>query len=143
MDEKARLIQQWLTKACNDLRSARRLYSDAPPLLDTAAYHCQQAAEKALKAYLALHDVTFRKTHLLVPLLVDCEQLDPAFVELAEATEILTPFATAFRYPGDVGDPDLADVVDAIDLAQTVLVFVLTRMPDALSDDDPSSRGRL
>lgn len=137
MDEKAELIQQWLTKACNDLRSARRLYSDRPPLLDTAAYHCQQAAEKA---YLALHDVPFRKPHLLVPLLADCEQLDPAFMELAEATEVLTPFATAFRYPGDVSDPDPADVVEAIELAQIVLVFVLTRMPGVLNDD-PSTPG--
>jgi HEPN domain-containing protein len=143
MDEKARLIQQWLTKACHDLRSARRLYSDTPPLLDTAAYHCQQAAEKALKAYLALQDVPFRKTHLLVPLLADCEQLDPAFGALAEATEALTPFATTFRYPGDVGDPDPADVVEAIELAEAVLVFVLTRMPDALNDDDPPMRGEL
>lgn len=140
MDEKAQLIQQWLTKACTDLRSARRLYSDKPPLLDTAAYHCQQAAEKALKAYLALHDVPFRKTHLLVPLLVDCEHLDPAFVELAEATEVLTPFATAFRYPGDVIEPDPADVAEAIELAQILLVFVLTRMPDMLNDD-PSTPG--
>ncbi len=135
MDEKARLIQQWLAKACNDLRSARRLYSDTPPLLDTAAYHCQQAAEKALKAYLVLHEVPFRKTHLLVSLLVDCEQLDPAFIDLADATEVLTPFATAFRYPGDVCDPDPADVVEAIELAETVLVFVLNRMPDVPNDD--------
>lgn len=140
MDEKAQLIQQWITKACNDLRSARRLYSDNPPLLDTAAYHCQQAAEKALKAYLALHDVPFRKTHLLVPLLVDCEQLDPAFAELAEATEVLTPFATAFRYPGDVSEPDPADVAEAIELAQIVLVFVRARMSDVLNDH-PSTRG--
>jgi HEPN domain-containing protein len=140
MDEKGQLIRQWLTKACNDLRSARRLYSDRPPLLDTAAYHCQQAAEKALKAYLTLHDVPFRKTHLLVPLLVDCEQVDPAFAELAEATEVLTPFATAFRYPGDVSEPDPADVAEAIAFAEIVLVFVLTRMPDTMNDD-PSARG--
>jgi HEPN domain-containing protein len=139
MDEKTRLVQQWLIKARNDLRSARRLYSDTPPLLDTAAYHCQQTAEKALKAFLTLHDVPFRKTHLLIPLLTDCEQVDPTFAELADATEVLTPFATAFRYPGDRLDPDSADVVEAIELAQTVLVFVQTRMPDMLNDD-PSMR---
>lgn len=51
MDEaKAHEIRQWLFKARNDLRSAVRLFTDDPPILDTAAYHCQQAAEKALKA---------------------------------------------------------------------------------------------
>jgi len=136
MDEdKARTVHQWLVKAHHDLRSARRLYTDFPPLLDTAAYHCQQTAEKALKAYLSLHDIPFRKTHLLVPLLSDCAELDPGFGVLAEATEVLTPFATAFRYPGDVLNPDPADVTEAIDLAETVFAFVLSRMPDTLIDD--------
>lgn len=68
--------------------------------------------------------------HELVSLLVDCEQLDPAFSVLAEATEVLTPFATAFHYPGDGLDPEPADVAEAIKLAETVLAFVLTRIPE-------------
>ena len=54
-------ICQWLIKSRHDLRSSQRLFSDRPPLLDTAAYHCQQAAEKALKAFLALHDIPVPK----------------------------------------------------------------------------------
>jgi len=46
-------------KAQHDLRSARRLFSDEPPILDTVAFHCQQAAEKGLKAFLTLHDTPF------------------------------------------------------------------------------------
>jgi HEPN domain-containing protein len=130
MDEdKRHLVQSWLIKADHDLRSARRLYTDRPPLLDTAAYHCQQAAEKALKAYLALHDIPIRKTHLLLPLLAECERLDSAFEVLAEAAEALTPFATAFRYPGDVLDPEPADVEEAILFAEAVVDFVMTRVP--------------
>ena len=46
-------VRQWLHKADHDLRSAVLLMSgDEEPLLDTAVYHCQQAAEKVLKAYL-------------------------------------------------------------------------------------------
>jgi HEPN domain-containing protein len=33
------------------------------PYLDTAVYHCQQAVEKALKAFLTYHDTEFEKTH--------------------------------------------------------------------------------
>ena len=66
MDEsKRREIRQWIVKAGRDLRSARRLFSDTPPLLDTAAYHCQQAAEKALKAPLAMQDPPYQEKHLL------------------------------------------------------------------------------
>ena len=78
-DSKRRVVASWMAKADRDLRSARRLYSDRPPLLDTAAYHCQQAAEKALKAFLSLHDVPFQRTHLLSPLVLQCMQRDPEF----------------------------------------------------------------
>lgn len=83
MDEpKLREVRQWIAKAGRDLRSAKRLFSDTPPLLDTAAYHCQQAAEKALKAFLAMHDIPFQKTHLLAPLVLQCMQPDPGFRSL-------------------------------------------------------------
>jgi len=41
--------RDWLVKAENDLASAKLLASAAPPLRDTAVYHCQQAGEKALR----------------------------------------------------------------------------------------------
>ena len=42
-----------MEKARRDLASAIRLLDGEPPYLDTAVYHCQQAAEKALKGFLA------------------------------------------------------------------------------------------
>ena len=130
MDDAKRLaIAQWMAKAARDLRSACRLYSDTPPLLDTAAYHCQPAAEKVLKAFLTLHEIPFQKTHLLAPLVLQCMSRDPDFQALQEAAEILTPFATAFRYPGDAAEPDPQDVVEAIELAQGFVDFVSARLP--------------
>lgn len=60
-DPKIELVQSWLTKARNDLGSARRLTSDPEPYLDIAIYHCHQAAEKALKGFLVYHDIEFEK----------------------------------------------------------------------------------
>jgi len=57
-DAKTQLVQSWLTKAQHDLASARVLSTAHPPLLDTAIYHCQQAAEKASNSHfgkLAVH----------------------------------------------------------------------------------------
>ncbi len=54
MDEPTKQeVQQWLIKADHDLRSAQRLMASDrdDPILDTAVYHCQQTAEKALKAF--------------------------------------------------------------------------------------------
>ena len=52
-DTKREWVRSWLTKAHSDLRSACALMALAEPATDTAIYHCQQAAEKSLKGYLA------------------------------------------------------------------------------------------
>jgi hypothetical protein len=42
-----------LQKASHDLETAERALYAGHPITDTAAYHCHQAVEKALKAFLA------------------------------------------------------------------------------------------
>lgn len=107
MDEaKIHEIRQWLIKADHDLGSARRLLAGDEPFLDTAVYHCQQAAEKGLKAYLTLKDTSFQKVHDLSVLIEQCMELDRTFAQISDISEILSPYATAFRYPGDVLEPD-------------------------------------
>jgi len=111
-------VQQWMFKADHDLQSALKLKTPDSngPLLDTAVYHCQQTAEKALKAYLTANEVSFPKIHLLLPLLELCVDIDPSFSNLADAAEILTPFATEFRYPGDILEPSPSDTDEAYKL---------------------------
>lgn len=137
-EEKVWAVQQLLIKAGNDPLSAQRLFTANPPLLDTAAYHCQQTAEKALKGYLTLHEAPFRKHHLLAPLLAECQAYDPGFGALAEVGEALTPFATNFRYPGDLLEPEDAAVAEAMQLAAAVFSFVLDRMPEEVSRGVPT-----
>jgi HEPN domain-containing protein len=55
-DAKREMVQAWLLKARHDLLSARKLSEEPDPILDTAVYHCQRAAEKALKALLIYYD---------------------------------------------------------------------------------------
>jgi HEPN domain-containing protein len=45
--------QEWLDKVSLDLRGARIDLDAVPPLLEDALFHCQQAVEKSLKAFLA------------------------------------------------------------------------------------------
>ncbi|MBK8120827.1 MAG: HEPN domain-containing protein [Sulfuritalea sp.] len=50
MDEATRYeVEAWLAIARRDLDSAKRLLAGDPPYRDTAAYHGQQSAEKAIK----------------------------------------------------------------------------------------------
>jgi HEPN domain-containing protein len=54
-------IKEWLQKARNDLLSARILMQHDPPVLDTASFHCQQAVEKVLKAFLVWKAMPFEQ----------------------------------------------------------------------------------
>ncbi|MBI3537237.1 MAG: HEPN domain-containing protein [Chloroflexi bacterium] len=102
MDEsKAELVRSWLTKAKHDLGSAEQLANASEPYLDVAIYHCQQAAEKSLKAFLVYQDIEFEKIHNLASIINLCVEVDKYFETLADAAANLTPFATAYRYPDE------------------------------------------
>lgn len=134
MDEaKRNEIHQWLIKSQHDLGSARRLMEGEEPYLDTAVYHCQQAAEKAIKAYLTYQDIIFERTHNLVALLAFCTPSEPDFDQWEEAAEMLTPYATEFRYPGDILNPEMEEVEQALTSAEAFVNFVIQSMPDEVN----------
>ena len=124
-------IRQWLIKSQRDLGSARRLMEGAEPYLDTAVYHCQQAAEKAIKGYLTYRDLACEKTHNLVALSALCTPLEPGFVQWEEVAAMLTPYATEFRYPGDVLEPERGEAEQALAAAEAFVNFVIQLLPDA------------
>ena len=93
-------------------------------------YHCQQSAEKALKAYLTYREVVFQKTHNLSVLLQGCLVFEPDFEILRVSAETLTPFATEFRYPGDVIEPSQDEAAEALEMADLILNFVVQLLPD-------------
>ena len=130
-DTQREWIRSWMLKAHSDLRSAEALAALATPATDTALYHCQQAAEKALKGYLAFRNQPLERTHDLEHLLELATRLDPAFAGLEAAAEFLNPYATAFRYPGllEMPFPALAEATAAIQQAQTICRFVLEQLP--------------
>jgi hypothetical protein len=55
--------RSWLERAGKDLRAAQHALTASPALLEDALFHCQQAVEKTLKAFLTWHGRPFRKTH--------------------------------------------------------------------------------
>ncbi len=119
----------WLGRAWADLDSAAILLGAARPHPDTALFHCQQAVEKAWKAFLFWHDVPFRKTHDLRELEEACSVLDSSLQPLAEQAEDLTQFAWLLRYPGEPEEPAREEATAALALAQAVYNAVLARLP--------------
>jgi HEPN domain-containing protein len=56
-------IKQWLTKANEDLLVVEKLTEFEVIANASVCFHCQQAAEKFLKAFLISNGVEIRKTH--------------------------------------------------------------------------------
>ncbi|MBI3072792.1 MAG: HEPN domain-containing protein [Deltaproteobacteria bacterium] len=119
----------WLAKASEDLRAAQLLANAATPLLDNAAFHAQQAVEKAMKGYLVWHDVVFRRTHDLTEVGQQCAGVDASLEPLCKRAERLSVFAWSSRYPGDPSEPDADEVRETLAVAQEVLDEVLLRLP--------------
>ena len=103
-----------------------------PPLLGEAAYHCQQAAEKALKGFLSWNDIPFGKTHDLAAIGGLCVTRDTSLEPLCVRADRLSVFAWAFRYPGDPEEPTRAEGDEALPLAREVLEAMLSRLPAEL-----------
>ena len=131
MDEATReVVRGWLTKAAHDLASARKLAADPDPYLDTAIYHCQQAAEKAVKAWLTFQGIRFARTHDVRELIAQCAETDPRFTAWLEAGQMLTPYATAYRYPDEQLMPDRAEFDEALAHAEKFCDFVRSVLPN-------------
>lgn len=130
MDEPKRdHVSRWLRKSQHDLESARRLAEGDDPLLDTAVYHCQQAAEKAVKAFLVLHDVRVPKTHNLVDLIGEASAFTSDYAAVSKTAKRLTQYATLFRYPDVSLDPTQAEYEQAYHDASQFVAITLALIP--------------
>ena len=93
-------LRAWMGKARNDLRGIAVDLAAEPPLLEDALFHCQQVAEKSLKAFPTFHNQVLSKTHDLQRLGYQCARLDPTLQELTDRLGTLTKYAWMYRLPG-------------------------------------------
>jgi HEPN domain-containing protein len=132
MNEKTQEIQLWLHKSQEDLAVAQLLINQEREYLSIAVYHCQQSLEKGLKGYLTYQDVPFQKTHDLTILNRSCMEFDARFRTLIDASAILTPYATRFRYPSEESEPDDAEAHAALKLTSEALTLIQQVLSEAL-----------
>ena len=131
-EEAARMMAgEWLEKADADLRACDELLS-AAALSEIAAFHAQQAAEKALKAFLVWNQVEFPKTHDIKRLLALCRSVDPGLAESVDDASQLTPYGVEYRYPGDYPAVPAATAKESVDLARRARDAVAERLGDEL-----------
>lgn len=93
--------QRWLEKANDDLHWAKASLKEE--VLHGVCFSSQQAAEKALKAFLLDNGKQLRKIHDLSALLEECIETDSGFEQLIDQAATLSGYYVEARYP-DIGD---------------------------------------
>ena len=92
-------VLDWLQKADDDLDSAVLLNDAVRKHIEIICYHCAQAVEKYLKAFIVYNGIIPKKTHDLLYLRDLCEQFDNNFKELLAECTYLNKFSNDIRYP--------------------------------------------
>jgi len=125
MASKEEILQQWLDKGNEELRSAEYLSTMQYPTPDeTICYLCQQAAEKYLKGFIFSKDIEPDKTHDLKDLLAICEKFNAEFSVLSSKAYILTRYAILPRYPNELNITN-EDMKIALSDAKSIQEFVI------------------
>ena len=97
-----RATREWVKKAEEDHLAALDLARRRRVLLhNSVCFHCEQCAEKYLKARMEEAGLRIPKTHDLEVLLNALLPAEPLWASLRSALQDLTDFAVDFRYPGN------------------------------------------
>jgi predicted nucleotidyltransferase/HEPN domain-containing protein len=114
--------QRRIAIADQDLRAVAICLQAEPPAMETAAYHCQQSAEKLLKALLVAAARPTRKTHDLDELANEVAEVHPDLSLLADRCRFMTRWRFVYRYPTDPsGVPPPPPTETEIRRAQAIL----------------------
>ena len=131
-----------LARARADIEISRILLSDEgnpthdEMITDQAAYHAQQAIEKALKYQTEMLGMEYRKVHNLVGLIPPLEKNGfTVSEELKSKAYIISDWEASSRYNDDFSAVR-ADIEDAIRLYEELEKQILNRLNDNKDEDE-------
>jgi len=126
---------RWLRQAKQDLDDAQ--YGRDGGRFHLTCFLAQQSAEKALKAYLYARGQALVLGHSVARLCQDAAELDVDFADLKKRAAPLDKYYIPTRYPNGLPDGipaeafDIVDAERALELAESVIAFVETRLEKA------------
>jgi HEPN domain-containing protein len=123
-------IKQWLFKANEDLLVIEKLTEFEIIATSSVCFHCQQAVEKFLKAFLIANGIDIKKTHNIEFLLSECSDIDKDFTNIDPKE--LSDFGVDVRYPGDMYIPDEKETLEYKNLAFEIKDFVENKIDEIL-----------
>jgi HEPN domain-containing protein len=92
-------VKEWIQIADDDFYSAQVLSEADRKPYEIICYHCAQAIEKYLKAYLSYNDIIPQKTHNLLFLHELCIEKENNFEIIRTECSLLNRFTNEIRYP--------------------------------------------
>jgi HEPN domain-containing protein len=115
--------QMLLRKALADEALVKTVVQNNDVSSELVGYHCQQAVEKLLKAWLSNLGINYPKTHNLQALLELLEQGGQKLPEQMADIDRLTPYATIYRYE-ELPLEDWFDRAEAYESIRKIREFV-------------------
>ena len=125
---------RWFVLAREDVRAVDACLASAEPVLGPAAYHLQQAAEKAIKGLLVAENVAFGRTHDLLRLGDLASSRYPAWIGHFERLAPMSIWNSAYRYPDAAAMTDGPPDIDELFAALTEIRAFLQTIGDAFGD---------
>jgi HEPN domain-containing protein len=120
------IFSEWIRFAEGDLAVTKHITTMHKPIIEIACYHCQQCAEKALKAFLIFHTVQPKFIHDLAILCSDCQEIDSSFASLVDYCHVLSQYITNTRYPSPI-ELNENDMKQSIEFAEKIFDFVKSK----------------
>lgn len=132
-------VQDWLRRAEDDRLAAKALLRQKFNDYGVSAFHAQQCAEKAVKAYLVRWQIEFPKTHDMERLREIVAREDEQLAQDLFVADALTPYAVEFRYPGEFEPVSKDAAEEAIALAEKTHQIILQNLKDYLKAGRPEA----
>lgn len=120
-------VAEWVKKAEGDFSTAgREIRARKSPNYDAVCFHCQQCAEKYMKAVLQASDRHIPKIHDLIEIMALCLPVDPTFEMLRADLIALDRYSVRVRYPGVFAEKE--DAKAAYQAAKVVREFIRQKL---------------
>lgn len=122
------IAKEWLVFAKKELDTAIHLFNTMyPKPIEIICFHCQQAAEKALKGYLVAHKTIPPRIHDLLILCGLCVQEDDNFNNIIEDCSVINMYGVQPRYPFTIEITE-DDAEKATQIAKRIYSFVVQKV---------------
>ena len=119
--------KEWVNYSEKDYIAAQFLMTAVNPPIEIICYHCQQSAEKLLKAFLIKNDIIPSRTHDLNLLVNECIKIENTISILKKECNRLNDFGVNTRYPNNM-DLELEDAKIALKDAEKIKEYILSKI---------------